>query len=184
MVYSPRWKRPAFPVRYVLFSVVCSTAYVPSLSMNPISIRSASSSTDRSKAWRIGQWSSDIMSNPAGRLAVHDIATLANCVKWSTIIHDDVIKWKHFPRNWPFVREIHRSPVNFPHKGQWRGALMFSLIYAWINDWVNNRGAGELRRQHGHYDVIVMLMCPSTQPIPIFRPHYTIRSWGIREYRN
>ena len=75
----------------------------------------------------------------------------AKCVS-----HDDVIKWKHFPRNWPFVREIHRSPVNFPHKGQWRGALMFSLIYAWINDWVNNREAGDLRRQHGHYDVIVM----------------------------
>ena len=74
--------------------------------------------------------------------------------------HDDVIKWKHFPRNWPFVREIHRSPVNFPHKGQWRGALMFSLIYAWINDWVNNREAGDLRRQHGHYDVIVMLCLP------------------------
>ena len=73
------------------------------------------------------------------------------------ISHDDVIKWKHFPRNWPFVREIHRSPVNFPHKGQWRGALMFSLNYAWINDWVNNREAGDLRRQHGHYDVIVML---------------------------
>ena len=71
--------------------------------------------------------------------------------------HDDVIKWKHFPRNWPFVREIHRSPVNFPHKGQWHGALMFSLIYVWINDWVNNREAGDLRRQHGHYDVIVML---------------------------
>ena len=70
--------------------------------------------------------------------------------------HDDVIKWKHFPRNWPFVREIHRSPVNFPHKGQWRGALMFSLIYAWINGWVNNREAGDLRLQHGHYDVIVM----------------------------
>ena len=33
---------------------------------------------------------------------------------------------------------------------------MFSLIYAWINDWVNNREAGDLRRQHGHYDVIVM----------------------------
>ena len=42
--------------------------------------------------------------------------------------HDDVIKWKHFPRHWPFVREIHRPPVNSPHKGQWRGALMFSLI--------------------------------------------------------
>ena len=73
--------------------------------------------------------------------------------------HDDDIKWKHFPRNWPFVREIHRSPVNFPHKGQWRGALMFSLIYAWTHDWVNNREAGDLRRQHGHYDVIVMKMC-------------------------
>ena len=71
--------------------------------------------------------------------------------------HDDVIKWKHFPRNWPFVRKIHRSPVNFPHKGQWRGALMFSLIYVWINDWANNREAGDLRRQHGHYDVIVMI---------------------------
>ena len=71
--------------------------------------------------------------------------------------HDDVIKWKHFPRNWPFVRKIHRSPVNFPHKGQWRGALMFSLIYAWINNWVNNREAGDLRRQDGHYDVIVMI---------------------------
>ena len=53
--------------------------------------------------------------------------------------HDDVIKWKHFPRYWPFVRGIHRSTVNSPHKGQWRGALMFSLICAWINGWVNNR---------------------------------------------
>ena len=47
-------------------------------------------------------------------------------------------------------------PVNSPHKGQWRGALMLSLIYAWINDWVNNREAGDLRRQRGHCDVIVM----------------------------
>ena len=70
--------------------------------------------------------------------------------------HDDVIKWKHFPRNWPCVRGIHRSPVNSPRKGQWRGALMFSLICVWINDWVNNREAGDLRRYRAHYDVIVM----------------------------
>ena len=70
--------------------------------------------------------------------------------------HDDVIKWKHFPRNWPFVRGIHRSPVNSPHKGQWRGALMFSLICAWLNDWVNKTEAGDLRRYRTHYDVIVM----------------------------
>ena len=70
--------------------------------------------------------------------------------------HDDVIKWKHFPRYWPFVRGIHRSPVNSPHKGQWHGALMFSLICIWINDWVNNREAGDLRRYRAHYDAIVM----------------------------
>ena len=70
--------------------------------------------------------------------------------------HDDVIKWKHFPRNWPYVRGIYRSPVNSPHKGQWRGDLMFSLICAWINGWVNNRDAGGLRRHRAHYDVAVM----------------------------
>ena len=70
--------------------------------------------------------------------------------------HDDVIKWKHFPRNWPFMRGIHRSPVNSPHKGQWRGALMFTLICARINGWVNTREAGDLRRYRPHYDVIVM----------------------------
>ena len=42
--------------------------------------------------------------------------------------HDGVIKWKHFPRYWPFVRGIHRSTVNSPHKGQWRGALMFFYL--------------------------------------------------------
>ena len=44
------------------------------------------------------------------------------------------------------------------HKGQWRGALMFSLIYAWTNDGVNNRDAGDLRRHRAHYDVTPMLL--------------------------
>ena len=44
--------------------------------------------------------------------------------------HDDIIKWRYLPRYWPFVRGIHRSPVNSSHKGQWRGALMLSLICA------------------------------------------------------
>ena len=70
--------------------------------------------------------------------------------------YDDVIKWKHFPRYWPFVRGIHRWPVNSLHKGQWCGALMFSLICTWINGWVNNREAGGLRRHRAHYDVRVM----------------------------
>ena len=62
-----------------------------------------------------------------------------------------------FSRNWPFVRGIHRSPVNSPHKSQWRGALIFSLICVWINVWANNLDAGVLRRHRAHYDVIVML---------------------------
>ena len=70
--------------------------------------------------------------------------------------HDGFIKWKPFPRYWPFVRGFHRSPVFSPHKGQWHRALMFSLIWAWINDWENNHEAGDLRRHHTHYDVTVM----------------------------
>ena len=61
-----------------------------------------------------------------------------------------------FPRYWPFVWGIHRSPVNSPHKVQWRGALMFSLICAWINGWVNSREAGDLRPHRTHYDVTVI----------------------------
>ena len=73
------------------------------------------------------------------------------------LIDDDVIKWKHFPRYWPRTQGIHRSAVNSPHKGQWRGALMFSLVCLWINDWVNTREAGDLWRYRAHYDVTVML---------------------------
>ena len=72
------------------------------------------------------------------------------------VVHDDVIKWIRFPRYWPFVRGIHRSPVNSAHKGQWHGAMIFSLVCAWINGWVNNNEAGDLRRHRAHYDVTVM----------------------------
>ena len=49
-----------------------------------------------------------------------DIGFIVHCIsyckgsRWT--LHDDVIKWKRFPRHWPFVRETHRSPVNSPHK--------------------------------------------------------------------
>ena len=71
-------------------------------------------------------------------------------------LHDDVIKLEHFPRYWPFEREIHRSQLNSHHKGQWRGALMLSLICNWIDSWTNNGEAGDLRCHRAHYDVIVM----------------------------
>ena len=55
--------------------------------------------------------------------------------------HDDVIKWNHLPRYWPFVKGIHRSKVDSPCKGQWRSVLIFSLICAWTNGWANNGDA-------------------------------------------
>ena len=61
-------------------------------------------------------------------------------------------------------------PVNSPHRGQWRGALMFTLICVWINGWVNNREAGDLRRYRGHYDVTVM-PCANDDPD---RPEWVI----------
>ena len=90
---------------------------------------------------------------------------------------------------------IHRSPVNSPHKGQWRGALIFSLICVWINGWVNNREAGDLRRYPAHYDVTVMIIvqvlvktpwygCINSSPTrskwPLFRRRYFqmhLREW-------
>ena len=81
--------------------------------------------------------------------------------------HDDVIKWKHFPRYWSFVRGIHRSPMNSRHKGQWCGALMFSLICGWINGWVNNRDIGDLKRHRTHYDVIVMIFTFNSPHLPV-----------------
>ena len=119
--------------------------------------------------------------------------SLQRCVRYHVILyrvitapHDDVIKWKHFPRYWPFVRRIHRSPVNSSHKGQWRGALMFSLICFWINDWVNNGEAGDLRRYSIHYDVIVMATV-FTHPCPnshggLKKPPIKLWQWWVIAY--
>ena len=74
----------------------------------------------------------------------------------TTTSHDDVIEWQHFPRYWSFVRGIRRSPVDSPHKGQRRRALMFSLICAWTKYQANNRGADDLKRHRAHYDVTVI----------------------------
>ena len=62
------------------------------------------------------------------------------CIVW---VHDDVINWRYFPSHWPFVRGIHRWPVDSLHKGQWHGVFMFSLMCPWTNSWANNRDAVE-----------------------------------------
>ena len=92
-------------------------------------------------------------------------------ILWCWTMMTYVVKWKHFLRYWPFVRGIHWSPVNSPHKGQWRRALMLSLICAWINGWVNNCEAGDLRHHRAHYDVTVM-------------SYRTWRNLVVKHYRN
>ena len=91
--------------------------------------------------------------------------TMVVNVNWPE--HDDIIKWKHFLLYRPFVWGIHWSPVNSPHKGQWHGALMFSVITMasdtefWCfllsgpEQMVNNQDAGDLRHHRAHYDVTV-----------------------------
>ena len=78
---------------------------------------------------------------------------------WSgSKFHYSIIKWKQSTRYWPFAQGIHRAPVNFPHKGQWRGVWCFFLICAWTNGCVNNRDAGDLRRHRTHYDATVIFL--------------------------
>ena len=124
-------------------------------------------------------WFKDRLGLPLsqGILVSRDLTAFSPLCHWHRP-HDDVIKWKYFPRYWPFVRGIHRSPVNYPHKGQWRGASMFSSICAWTRGWVNNREAGDLKRHRAHNDVTVMLCKVSMrQPTRGGGSHWILSSW-------
>ena len=88
-----------------------------------------------------------------------NMASQNHAIQWVYPLHFHIpgdTWWRHFPLYWPFVHGIHWSPVNSPHKDQLRVALMFSLICAWINGWVNNDEAGALRRHSARYDVTVI----------------------------
>ena len=64
---------------------------------------------------------------------------------WATLIHDDVIKWKHFPvpGEFPAQRPVTRS-----------FDVLFDLRLN--NSLVNNGEAGDLGHNRAHYDVTVM----------------------------
>ena len=116
--------------------------------------------TNFSKQWLVthnGEYSNAVIGSSQWRMFLHRLWSQWRSFLYSNWwLYDDVIKWKYFPRYWPFLRGIHRPTVNSPHKGQCRGALMFSLVCAWMNGSVKNREAGDLRRHRAHYYVIVM----------------------------
>ena len=61
-------------------------------------------------------------------------------------VHDDVIKWKHFPRYLPFVRRILLTKAS--------DAELWYAFHLCLNKlWLDNGEAGDLRRHRAHYDV-------------------------------
>ena len=81
-------------------------------------------------------------------------STLVQIIAWRR----QATWWRHQMETFSALLAIcaGNSPVKSPHKGQWRGALKFSLICVGINGWVNNREAGDLRRDRAYYNAIVM----------------------------
>ena len=69
--------------------------------------------------------------------------------------YHDLIKWKHFPRYWPFVRGIHRC-IPLTIKASDAELWPFIMLCIWTNGWTNNREAGDLRRHQAHNVVTVM----------------------------
>ena len=98
-------------------------------------------------------WILQFCTEPSKYVVVFDHELLPAEV--SQLIHDDVIKLKHLPCYWSFLSGIHRSLVDSPLKVQWRGGLVFSLIYA--KGWANKGDAGDMTRHCAHYDVSVMV---------------------------
>ena len=108
-------------------------------------------------------------SEPCLFLTCHGLVTLWHHMSLSSLAqamtsywgwHNITTWWRHQMETFSALLAIcaGNSPVlvNSPHKSQWRRDLMFSLICARINCWVNNREAGDLRCHRAHYDVIVM----------------------------
>ena len=85
---------------------------------------------------------------------------IANNV-WTGYLFICLTWWRHQMQTFSALLAICAGnspvPVNSPHKGPWRGALMFSLICVWINGWVNNCEPGDLRGYRAHYDLTVMI---------------------------
>ena len=111
-------------------------------------------------------------------------AWAARRLDWLSVVLVWISWWRHQMETFSALLALcvgnSPVPVKSPHKGQWRGALMCSLIYAWISDWVNNCEAGDLRRHRGHYDVNVMLPRISTMTSFNFKNvlfKTSIRSW-------
>ena len=120
-------------------------------------------------------------------LLIEDCKTQYINTTWYHFVCSFFAWWRHqmehFPRYWPSVRGIHRSPVNSSHKGQWRGPLIFSLMCAWIDGWVNNCEAGDSKRHHTRYDVTLMVYQPLDETCKLlFWTHVSLPRWWTKYF--
>ena len=101
---------------------------------------------------------------------------------------EHITRWRHQMETFSTLLAIcaGNSPVNSPHKAQWRGALMFSLICVWINGWANIREVGDLRRYRAQYDVIVVnemgFFCQNTHNIQFISRPWCNHSTAFTKY--
>ena len=89
--------------------------------------------------------------------------------------HDEVIKWKHFPRCGPCVHVCWGGGFT-GHRGT-KTSDAFSFIYSWTNSWVNNNGTGDLRRRRPYHDVTLM---KTQHPTKIKRKLFVVFKHGWR----
>ena len=105
------------------------------------------------------QWLS-LYQNKKGAHYWATITTHRRIMWWFLISISKNTSWRHQMQTISALLAlcVGSSPVTgeFPSQRPWRGALILSLLCAWINPWVNTSEAGDLRRHRAHYDVIVM----------------------------
>ena len=93
--------------------------------------------------------------------------------------HDDVIKWKNFPHYWPFCMGNSLVTSEFPAQRPVTQSFDVFFICAWMNSWVNNREAGDLRCHHAHYDITVMIVLYFGHSILIYHDQDYVDSINI-----
>ena len=108
--------------------------------------------------WNLSPWRTRTISSDVANIVTPDALVTQTAERSASSTGPVFLWWRHQMETFSALLALcaGNSPVNSPYKGQWRGTLMFPLICDWINGWINNREAGDLRHHRDHYDVTAM----------------------------
>ena len=112
--------------------------------------------TDSLCSWRIALSGSAVSSPGISTLYEWYHSNEAKQLKARSRLHDNFMRWRWFPRYWPFVRGIHQCLVDIPPKTSVTWALMFPLVLSLTDGWKNSQVVGDLIRHESHCDGILM----------------------------